>query len=91
MQIRYDEERKVFRDCKFCHGEGCMACPAEAVKAYLKAFPDGPKPIATFKTDNPEDIERAKKMLGKDALEKAFGPGGGEVDEVIENLAKAEG
>ena len=48
--MRYDEERGVYRDCKFCHGKGCLACPKEADAAYKREFPDGPKPIATYPT-----------------------------------------
>jgi len=63
MQMRYDEEQEVYRDCKFCGGKGCLMCPSEADKAYHKEFPDGPKPIATFKADDPEDIERMKNFM----------------------------
>lgn len=45
---RYDEEKGIYRDCKWCHGEGCVFCPGEAEKEYKRQFPDGPKPIATF-------------------------------------------
>jgi len=81
MQVRYDEERGIYRDCKFCGGRGCLACPVEADKAYKAAFPNGPKPIATFKRDDPEDMERFQK-----ALDNAFGPDGGRVDEIMKNL-----
>jgi hypothetical protein len=47
-QPRYDEDRGVFRECKWCHGRGCLYCPAEAKKAYKRQFPDGPKPILTI-------------------------------------------
>jgi hypothetical protein len=88
IQPRYDKKRGIYRDCKFCGGTGCIACPGEADKAYKAAFPNGPKPIATFKLDNPEDIERAKKTIGGKALEKAFGPGGSGVKEILKNIAK---
>jgi len=58
MQLRYDEEKEIHRDCKFCKGKGCLACPGEADKEYKKQFPDGPEPIATFNRDNPEDMQR---------------------------------
>jgi len=61
--MRYDEEKEVYRDCKFCGGRGCLACPAEADKEYKRQFPNGPKPIATFKTDDPKDMERLEKMF----------------------------
>ena len=55
MQVRYDEQNGVYRDCKWCHGRGCLQCPGEAKKAYARQFPDGPQPIATFPTDGTED------------------------------------
>ncbi len=85
VQLRFDKERGIYRDCKFCDGRGCLACPEEAEKAYREDFPDGPEPIATFKIDDPKGMERFKKMFGKDALDKAFGPRGGGVDELIKN------
>lgn len=90
MQVRFDEENGIYRDCKFCGGTGCMACPGEAEKAYREAFPDGPKPIATFKTDNPKDMKRLKQYFGKDALHKAFRPEGGGAEEIIDNFKNPE-
>src|SRR3546814_9320215 len=49
----------------------------ELAKGYAEAFPEGPKPIATFRLDNPADVERAKAILGPDALNHFFGPNGG--------------
>jgi hypothetical protein len=46
----------IYRDCPFCHGKGCIACPGEADKEYNRQFPDGPKPLATFRTDDPTDM-----------------------------------
>lgn len=87
MQPRYDEEKGIYRDCKFCGGTGCLACKGEASKAYRKAFPDGPQPIASFKKDSPDDMERFKKVFGASALNKAFGDGGGGMVEILKNLA----
>ena len=86
MIVRYDKDRAIYRDCRFCGGTGCLACPGEAEKAFHAAFPDGPKPIATFKPGDPRELERMKKAIGKDALDKAFGPNGGGVSEIIDNL-----
>jgi hypothetical protein len=47
-------ENGIYRDCKWCHGKGCVYCPAEADAEYKRQFPDGPKPIASFST---KDIE----------------------------------
>lgn len=82
-------ENGIYRDCQFCKGRGCLACTAEANKEYQRQFPDGPKPIATFKTDDPADMEIAKKVIGIDAIRKAFGEGGGGMSEVYDNLRTA--
>jgi hypothetical protein len=78
-----------YRDCKWCGGRGCVYCEAELDKEYKRQFPDGPKPIATFKTDDPVDLARAVKAIGGDALAKAFGDGGGGVQEIINNCLQA--
>jgi len=49
--VIYDAERAIYRDCRWCHGRGCLQCPGEAKKAYREAFPDGPKPIASIPHD----------------------------------------
>lgn len=61
-QPRYDEATGTYRDCKWCHGKGCLACPAEADKAYKAEYPDGPKPIATF-PNTPDGIDQAMKLV----------------------------
>lgn len=73
MIARYDEQREIYRDCRFCSGRGCLACPAEADRAYRAAFPDDPKPIATMKI---EEVGQLKEVLGPDAMRRYFGYGG---------------
>jgi hypothetical protein len=51
------------------------ATEVELEAGYVAAFPDGPKPIATFTTD-PESLAQLKTVFGADALAQAFGPGG---------------
>jgi hypothetical protein len=87
MQMRYDPEREVYRDCRWCHGHGCIYCKSEADKAYNAAFPDGPVPIATF-PNTPEGMAAAKDAIGAEAVRKAFGPGGGGIAEIVENIAR---
>ncbi len=90
MQVRYDEEKGIYRDCKFCHGRGCLACPGEAEKEYRRQFPDGPQPIATIQIDpdNPAAAANAvRDLIQKFSVEeKHDGPtaAGG-----IEGLLKA--
>ena len=63
MQIRYDEKLQVYRDCKFCGGSGCLACPGEAKKDYDLQFPDGPVPSAVFKVGKDGKIDGLKEFL----------------------------
>lgn len=86
MQMRYDEQKGIYRDCKWCGGKGCLACPGEYDKEYKRQFPDGPKPLASFKTDNPKDMEIANECIGAKAIEKFFGDGGGGMEAFIKNL-----
>lgn len=87
--MRYDEKRQIYRDCKWCGGRGCLSCPAEAEKAYQAAFPDGPKPLATFDLSTPEGAAAAREAIGIEAVRRAFGPDGRGVDEIAENCARA--
>lgn len=91
-----------FVPCSFCGGGlaclnvgGCMACfsKREAKKKeldaeYKRQFPDGPKPIFTADLTTPEGIESAKRVIGKEAIEKAFGEGGGGVQEIMDNIER---
>lgn len=88
-QLRFDEQRSVYRDCKWCQGRGCLYCKAEADKAYKAEFPDGPRPIATF-PNTPDGMAAAKEAIGADAIRKAFGPGGRGVAEIIENCTRVK-
>ena len=88
MKARFDGFK--YRDCKWCGGSGCLACEGEADKAYRRAFPDGPKPIATFDLSDTADVEAARVSIGIEAVRKAFGKGGGGVSEIIANIAKAK-
>jgi hypothetical protein len=50
----------------------CSRCREAFDAAYNAAFPNGLKPIATIKADNP----RAKELLGPETLTRFFGPQG---------------
>ena len=78
-----------YRDCRFCGGRGCPGCDAEADRDYKRAFPNGPQPIATFKLDDADDMAKAKQCIGREAIEKAFGEGGGGMTELIGKLRDA--
>jgi hypothetical protein len=66
--MRYDEEKGIYRDCKFCSGRGCISCKSEADKDYRSQFPEGPQPIATFDTKKPEDMTELKKYFSARTL-----------------------
>lgn len=80
-----------YRDCKWCHGRGCLACEGERDKDYKHQFPEGPKPIATFDLTTAEGAERARQAIGFEAVQKAFGPNGGGMQEFLANIAKVKG
>ena len=76
----------AFRDCKWCHGTGCMGCDAEREKAFERSK----RPILQY---TPEDMKDPtlgpliRDAIGAKALEKAFGFDGGGMDEVRANCA----
>jgi hypothetical protein len=45
------------------------------------------KPIFTADRNDPEDMEALRRVVGREALEQAFGPGGGGMTEVEYNAA----
>lgn len=63
--MRYDQEKEIYRDCRFCGGMGCLACAKEADKAYHKEFPNGPIPIASFRTNDKKDMVRLKETMNQ--------------------------
>lgn len=73
----------AFPGCSWCHGSGCMACDEERRKFEASRR----QPIFTARYDSPEDMEAMKRVFGREALERAFGPGGGGMREVEENAA----
>ena len=71
MQARF--ENGIYRDCKWCGGQGCLACPGEADKEYKRQFPDGPKPLLSI-THEELDAFEISKMTGGPSIEDAHGP-----------------
>jgi hypothetical protein len=89
----------AYRYCKWCNGRGCLSCAPqkqidkeEAQKereARLAIAPVSlPEPLLVI--DNPEDIKLFTDAIGSAAIEKAFGVGGGGIEEVKANIAKAK-
>jgi hypothetical protein len=87
-----------FVPCSWCGGKGCAACfnarqrrERELDEEYRRQFPDGPKPFFTARLDTPEGVESARRVVGREAVEKAFGPAGGGVAEIMENARREQG
>lgn len=60
------------------------ATERELEEGYRAAFPEGPKPVATFRADDPASLERAKSVLSPEALNRYFGPDGEGMDAWME-------
>lgn len=63
--MRYDPDREVYRDCRWCNGKGCLYCKAEADKAYRADHPAPLTPIASFDITNPEGVAAARAFISK--------------------------
>ena len=72
-----------YLNCKWCEGKGCLQCDIEEEKDLEASM----QPIFTARYDNPEEMEAFKRIAGGDALNHAFGPGGGGMDEILRNAA----
>lgn len=70
--------------CRWCGGRGCVACPSAPEP------PPEPKPLLTvgLPEDDPEGWRVLREVFGREAMDKAFGPGGGGMPEVLANLAQ---
>lgn len=71
----------AFAGCTWCGGNGCLCCDDERRKAEERAF----QPIFTADRNNPADMQLFREYFGAEALQKAFGPGGGGMAEIHEN------
>lgn len=70
-RARFDGHR--YRDCRWCHGRGCLQCEHQADADYRRAFPAGPVKIATIRV---EEIGQLKDVLGPEAIGRYYGPNG---------------
>lgn len=75
----------AFDGCKWCQGNGCMACDEERARAEELRR----KPIFTASLDDPEDMKAMKEIFHADALTAAFSEGGGGMREIEEKAAIA--
>ena len=81
----------AFDGCSWCSGQGCNQCRYERKKyeAQIEANLKNPQPIFSADRNNPGDMQLLKDVFGKDALEQAFGPDGGGMEEINRNAAVA--
>lgn len=80
FQPRFDNG--IYRDCKWCGGKGCLACPQEAEKEYRRQFPDGPKPMLTIPNDDFDKFE-ISEATGGPSIKDAHGELGALLAEVF--------
>ena len=81
-QIR-QQLKGAFPHCQWCGGYGCMCCDEERRKYEERRS----QPIFTADRNDPADMEALRRVAGREALERAFGPGGGGIDEIEYNAA----
>ena len=81
-QIR-QQLKGAFPHCQWCDGYGCMCCDEERRKYEERRS----QPIFTADRNDPADMEALRRVAGREALERAFGPGGGGIDEIEYNAA----
>lgn len=88
----YSAHRQRISAPPICHDHKVYreATEEELDAGFRAAFPEGPKPIATFRADNPADVERAKALLSPAALNGFFGPGGGGMEAFMAAVEAAE-
>lgn len=73
----------AFPLCKWCGGNGCMGCDEERRKYQEQRA----KPIFSADRNDPQDMEALRRVVGREALEHAFGPDGDGMAEVEYNAA----
>jgi hypothetical protein len=76
----------MYRNCKFCHGRGCIACEGEKEKDESLY----PEPMFVADPSNEHDMKLLKQFFGKEAVEKAFSEDGDGMRELAINAAAAQ-
>ncbi len=71
--------------CKWCGGEGCIACPHEVAKDMQRRV----EPLFKANLDDPYDMELMREYFGMAALSHAFGPDGDGCEELEYNACIA--
>lgn len=73
--------------CRWCEGRGCLYCQPPA------ALPELPEPlfsVSALPDEDPGGWRILRDVFGREAMDKAFGPGGGGMEEVLANLDRAK-
>ena len=73
----------AFIHCRWCGGFGCLGCDEERRRYEEQRS----QPIFTADVNDPDDMEALRRVVGRPALERAFGPDGGGVHEIEYNAA----
>lgn len=81
-QVR-QQLKGAFPHCQWCGGYGCMGCDEERRKYEQRRS----QPIFTADRNDPADMEALRRVAGREALQRAFGPGGRGIAEVEYNAA----
>lgn len=75
--------------CKWCGNrpQGCTFCPSEYEKYVKEQERRMYEPIITAKIDDPQEMAELNRVIGREAIEHAFGPDGDGVREIELNAA----
>ena len=76
----------AFAGCSWCYGRGCLQCDIEREKA-IEARQQPILSVTFEEMDDPTLRPMIKDAIGREAIERAFGPGGGGLAEVEGNCA----
>jgi hypothetical protein len=76
----------AYSHCKFCLGQGCIACDGERARDIEQSQ----EPLFIADAEDPNDLDLLKNAVGARAIEGAFGPNGGGVKELELNLLLAQ-
>ncbi len=76
----------AFAGCSWCYGRGCLQCDIEREKA-IEARQQPILSVTFEEMDDPTLGPLIKDAIGREAIERAFGPGGDGIAEVERNCA----
>lgn len=80
----YTQLKGAYHGCSWCGGRGCNQCDIEAEKAF-KRMQEPMISVTHEELEDPEMLAAFRDAVGMEALQKAFGPDGGGMQEVALN------